>query len=299
MAASSFAYQVFVTVVAKQTFLAAAETLNITPSAVSHSINQLETQLGFPLFIRSRTGVTLTANGQTVYPVIQDVLNAEARLVQEADHINGLTSGTVKIGAFSSVMLNWLPEIIRDFHQRYPDINVSVYQGRFNDIAERVRLGLLDIGFSALPITQAVQLHPLVKDEIFCITPNDFTPKNGHVMTSADVADKTFILQQSDYDRDTKLTLDRYDVTPNSLFYSVDDASIISMVEAGLGFGVLPNLALQRISGNVNIYPFDEPHYRTLCVVANQALANTPTTAKMLATIHTHLAARYQTDLLW
>ncbi|GEK29398.1 LysR family transcriptional regulator [Furfurilactobacillus siliginis] len=299
MATSSFPYLVFATVVEKHTFLAAAEALRITPSAVSHSISQLEDQLGFPLFIRSRTGATLTIDGQSVYPIIQDILNSELRLRQEAANINGLTQGNINIGAFSSVLLNWLPAIIREFHASYPDVNVSVYQGSFNDIAERVRLGTLDVGFSALPITENVQLHPLIKDEVFCITPRDFTPKNGHVITNADVANHTFILQQSDYDRDTKLTLDRYDVTPNSLYYSIDDASIISMVEAGLGFGVLPNLALKRITGNVNIYPFDEPHYRTLCVVANNSLATAPTTTRMLSVIRQNLSKQYGKQLLW
>lgn len=299
MATSSFAYQVFATVVDKHTFIAAAEMLNITPSAVSHSISQLETQLGFPLFIRSRTGVTLTADGKTVYPIIQDILNSEQRLEQEAANINGLTNGTIRIGAFSSVLLNWLPSIIREFRQQYPDINITVYQGNFNDIAERVRLGTLDMGFSALPIDENIVLHPLIKDEVFCLTPKDFVPKNGHVMTSADVADKTFILQHSDYDRDTKLTLDRYNVTPNSLNYSIDDASIISMVEAGLGFGVLPDLALKRISGNINIYPFDEPHYRTLCLAVNKSLAQAPTTTRLTRIIRENLQREYGDQLLW
>ncbi|GAB6092738.1 LysR family transcriptional regulator [Furfurilactobacillus curtus] len=299
MAVSSFAYQVFATVVERHTFLAAATALNITPSAVSHSISQLENQLGFPLFIRRRTGVTLTADGETVYPIIQDILNSEHRLTQEAANINGLTQGTLRLGAFSSVLLNWLPGIIREFHQAYPEINVSIYQGNFNDIAERVRLGTLDVGFSALPIEENVQIHALIKDEIFCITPKDYVPKNGQVVTSNDVANQTFILQQSDYDRDTKLTLDRYNVTPNSLTYSVDDASIISMVEAGLGFGVLPDLALKRVTGDVNIYPFDEPHYRTLCVVANKSLATAPTTTKMMQVIHQQLLAQYGQQLLW
>ena len=56
----NFSYEVFSKVVERGTLAQAAAELNVTPSAVSHSISQLETELGFPLLIRNRTGVTLT-----------------------------------------------------------------------------------------------------------------------------------------------------------------------------------------------------------------------------------------------
>ncbi len=49
-----FAYQVFSTVVSEGTFQKAALKLNVTPSAISHSVTQLESDLGFPVFVRSR-----------------------------------------------------------------------------------------------------------------------------------------------------------------------------------------------------------------------------------------------------
>ena len=54
---TNFSYRVFSTVVSKGTFVRASQSLNVTPSAVSHSVNQLEKDFGFPLLIRTRTGV--------------------------------------------------------------------------------------------------------------------------------------------------------------------------------------------------------------------------------------------------
>ena len=123
-----FAYQVFSTVIQEGTFQKAALKLNVTPSAVSHSITQLETELGFPVFIRSRSGAELTANGRTILPIIQEILNSQARLEQEAADINGLNAGSIRIGAFSSVCINWLPPIIQSFKKQYPHIDISVSQ---------------------------------------------------------------------------------------------------------------------------------------------------------------------------
>lgn len=57
---ANFSYEVFSKVVERGTLAKAAAELNVTPSAVSHSVSQLETELGFPLLIRNRTGVALT-----------------------------------------------------------------------------------------------------------------------------------------------------------------------------------------------------------------------------------------------
>ena len=79
----NFSYEVFSKVARQKTFIAAAKQLQVTPSAISHSINSLEKDLGFSLFVRSRSGVRLTPNGQRVLPLIQDILNAEATLNED------------------------------------------------------------------------------------------------------------------------------------------------------------------------------------------------------------------------
>ncbi|AQW21219.1 LysR family transcriptional regulator [Lentilactobacillus curieae] len=293
-----FAYLVFSTVITEGTFYKASLKLNVTPSAVSHSINQLETELGFPVFNRSRTGVELTENGRQILPIIQDILNSQKRLEQEADNINGLNSGSIRIGAFSSVCINWLPPIIQSFKHQYPEIEISVYQNGFNQIVQEVKNGTLDIGFTALPVTENLIVDDLIKDEIYCIAPQGFVPKNKQTVTKADMQDRTFILQPGDYDLDTKATLDHYNIQPNSIQFSIDDQSIIAMVEAGLGWGILPELALQKISGNVAVYPFDEQFYRSIGMVTTPTQSKAPSTQRMIKTINEFIQGHYPDGVL-
>ena len=279
---ASFSYQVFAAVVNYGTFAQAAGALNVTPSAVSHSISQLESDLGFPLFIRSRSGAELTADGQVVLPVIQGILNLEDQLQQVADNINGLAAGRVRIGAFSSVSTNWLPPIIRAFNKKYPQVQIELVQAGFNEIVELVRTGSVDIGFSLLPVTAPVTVEPLVHDPIFCVTPRSFTPRSGKFVDDGDIGSRNFILQQQDYDRDTKRALDRYNVQ-----------SILSMVESGLGMGILPQLALSKLVGDVNTYPFSEPFARTLCLLVNPTQEHAPSVSRMRLEIERYLSERY------
>ncbi|WP_125702548.1 LysR family transcriptional regulator [Lacticaseibacillus daqingensis] len=290
---SNFSYEVFRAVVEQGTFIQAANRLNVTPSAISHSVAQLESDLGFPLFIRNRTGVELTPDGAQILPTVQAILNLEEQLTQIADNINGMNTGRVRIGAFSSVSTNWLPPIILNFKRLYPEIDVSVMQGSFNDIVAQVRTGAIDIGFSLLPADRTLVVKPLIEDPIYCLTATTDHPQNGTAITDADMTDRTFILQRGDYDRDTKAALDRYNVSTNSLAYSIDDQSILSMVEAGLGWGVLPKLALTKLTGAVNVFPFSEPFARTLCLVMNPTTQKSPSVTHMLTVIETFLKAEY------
>lgn len=293
-----FAYRVFQAIVQEHTFYRAAQTLSVTPSAISHSVNQLEKELGFPLFIRNRAGVELTPDGKTVLPLIQGVINAEDRLEQAAANINGLNAGSVRLGAFSSVCISWLPPIIRRFKQDYPDIQINLEQAGFADIAAAVKSGRLDLGLSALPVSEKLTVLPLVKDEIYCITPTDFIPANRTTVTAADLVDQNFILQRGDYDKDTKAALDHYQIRPNAIRFSIDDQSILAMVDAGMGMGILPELALQKVTGNVHVYPFDTEFYRTICLVVNAEQAKAPSTAKMIRAITEYVTTAYPDQVL-
>lgn len=293
-----FAYQVFSTVIQEGTFQKAALKLNVTPSAVSHSITQLETELGFPIFIRSRSGAELTANGRTILPIIQEILNSQARLEQEAADINGLNAGSIRIGAFSSVCINWLPPIIQSFKKQYPNIDIAVSQSGFNEIVQNVKNGTLDLGFAVMPVSENLIVDDLVKDEIYCVAPKGFIPRNKKSVTNADLEDRDFILQSGDYDRDTKAALDYYGIQPNLIHFSIDDQSIVAMVEAGLGLGILPELALQKITGDVAVYPFEHPFYRSIGLATSAVQAKAPSTQRMIETIKAFVEKKYPEALL-
>ena len=117
--------------------MTAAKVLNVTPSAISHSINGLEKELGFALFFRNRNGVQLTSAGEKILPIVRELLNTEDKLLEEAARINGLDQGRLRIGAFSSVCINWLPDMINTFKKNYPEIEVSVWQGTLMKLSNR------------------------------------------------------------------------------------------------------------------------------------------------------------------
>ena len=103
-------------------FHKAADILGITPSAISHAISNMESELGFPVLTRSKSGISLTNYGEHLLPYVNAVLNSEESLQQNIAEMNGLKTGRVKIGVFSSVCTNWLPEILSSFQSKYEGI---------------------------------------------------------------------------------------------------------------------------------------------------------------------------------
>lgn len=244
---SFFSYQIFDAVAKQQSFLRAAEVMNLTPSAVSHSISSLESKLGFQLFIRSRIGVKLTSEGELMLIHIRKVLNCEEQLQQEAAQINGLEKGTVVIGTFSSVCANWIPDIVKSFHNFYPNIDINIMQGDYEDVLFWAKTGVVGIGFATLPAGEDLIETPLYRDRLLCITPKNFKPVHSDYVTIDDIRNQPFILQREGYNSDTVSFIKKYNLSIRPQFFIDDDQSIIAIVESGLGISIIPELILNKV----------------------------------------------------
>lgn len=119
-------YQVFLTVAACGGFTRAAEELHFTQSGVSHTVAALESELGVPLFVRNRSGVTLTADGRALLPYIQALWDDARRLEQKAADLRGLDTGLVRVATFSSVSIQWLPYLLKSFREVHPHIEFEL-----------------------------------------------------------------------------------------------------------------------------------------------------------------------------
>ena len=144
-------YQALLSVVESGSLTAAAAQLGLTQSAVSHSINSLEEELGFAVIKRSRAGVKLTNEGERLLPAVRGLLNSAEQLSQVTAAIRGLDSGLVRIGTFTSVAVHWLPGVLKEFQRDYPRVEFKLLNGDYNDVEQWVRDGSVDIGFVNLP----------------------------------------------------------------------------------------------------------------------------------------------------
>ncbi len=146
-------YRVFYTVARCGNLTKASEQLYISQPAVSQAIKQLETQLGLPLFIRTRRGVELTEQGgKLIYREVEDALklldNAENKLSEAKQS----PTGTIRLGATESIFSHILSDKIVQFHNRYPGVRFELTTGTTPDTIQQLKNNRIDIGFINMPI---------------------------------------------------------------------------------------------------------------------------------------------------
>lgn len=118
--------QVFAKVVETGGFSAAAELLNMTPSAVSKLVSRTEARLGVQLFQRSTRSVTLTAEGREFYAscarILQDIEDAELSVAKGFAQVRGL----LRVNASLPFGQHYLVPLLKDFKALYPDIKIDI-----------------------------------------------------------------------------------------------------------------------------------------------------------------------------
>ena len=184
------------------TFAAAAERLHITPSAVSHAVSGVEAECGFPLFTRTKSGVTLTAAAEKLMPAIQQMLASSESLDQSIAQINGMHKGALRLGVFNSACVTWLPKIVPGFRAAFPGIDVQIYQGSYDDITGWLKTGAVELGFLSNSSAHDLDFEPLYDDRLICIAPPDYQPRRPGVVRAEELRSQPFVSQQSDVDAD-------------------------------------------------------------------------------------------------
>lgn len=286
-------YQVFKTVVEQGSFQKAAESLGITPSAVSHAISSMENELGTTLFIRSKLGNTLTSFGRNLLPYVNAVLNSEQTLLQAVSEFSGIQTGVVRLGTFSSTCTNWIPDILKSFRKTYPDMKIEIYEGTYSDITNWLKNGIIDFGFQSKSSCGDLPFEPLHKDMLLCVVPKTFKKKEPFdVMTFEEIKHTPFIMLQETVDADIRDYLKNHHITYSSNCHIEDDLSALVMVENGFGFAVMPQMVLTGIPYALDTYPFEEEGYRIVGLSAINYKAMSPA-AKAL---YDHIVNMYKQE---
>src|SRR5271170_4158968 len=103
----------------------AAEVLNVASSAVSRQILKLETEIGTPLFERSRRGVQPTPAGDVLLRHIRETMSDYRRATAEIANLSGIMSGSVSIISLESLAVRFMPPVIEELSARHPHVTFT------------------------------------------------------------------------------------------------------------------------------------------------------------------------------
>lgn len=275
-------YLAFVETVDKGSFTKAANSLNYAQSSISKMIADLEKEWGFPLLERNKKGVYLTSSGKQLLPYARKILSDFEEMQQQVHAINGIQSGTVRIGTFSSVAINWLPNIFSKFQEDYPKIDYEILLGDYDDIEKWIDEGRVDCGFLRLPSCTNFDIISLKQDEYKAVLPMNHPLAQKDFLDYKDLNEQPFLLLEHGGKTEVSELLEKYNIHPNIRFTTWEDYAIMSMVEKGLGIGVLPEMILKRIPYQVAIRPFRTPYFREIVLAMKDQKKMTPAIEKFI-----------------
>lgn len=273
-------YEILNKVAEVQSFTKAADQLGLTQSAISHAISSLEKEFGFHLIHRNRSGVTLTADGETMMRAMRQVLSAEELLRQEAAHILGVAKGTVRVGLISTISASWMPGIIKMMDERYPGIAISLREGDYYEIEQWIMSGEIDCGFMNRSSSKQLDFLPLKRDSLLCIVSSKSPLYDEERIDLKQIEHEPFILPSYRGTNDVVTTFEKYHIKPNIRFELFDEQGILSMVSHHLGVTIFPQLAIRSLPDNVRALPLVQESYRTIGLSTKQKLS--PATEKFI-----------------
>ncbi|MEH7735341.1 LysR family transcriptional regulator [Bacillus pumilus] len=283
----TFQYKVFLTVVECGSFTKAGDKLGLTQSGVSHNIAKLESELGVVLLRRNRNGLSLTDAGERMMPHIGQIIHHASLLEQEAALIQGMEVGSIKIGTFSSFSSKMLPQLIHRFTKVYPNIQVELYEGGYEEIEEWITSGTIDVGFLTQP-SREFETIPLFQDELVVLMQEEHRFNTKKVIEVDSLHNESFIMPKSGCDLLIKKLLKERGVKPHVLFEIGDNNTLISMVQKGLGMTIIPTLILPPQMSHTKVIPLETSVYREINLAFKSFKAASPSAKRWIEVVKDH-----------
>ncbi|MDJ0573410.1 MAG: LysR family transcriptional regulator [Pleurocapsa sp. MO_192.B19] len=277
----------FVTVAQELHFGRAAERLQITQPALSKQIRVLETELEIELFIRTKRTVNLTKAGEVFFAQAKQLLRQAEEAIQLAKRTAIGEVGRLTIGFTATATYTVLPELIRDFRSRYPQVEVEMLQLCTEEQVAALNRGEIDLGFLHPPIdARGLEIYPILSEDFILVLPPQHRLIDKQSLFLKDLAAESFLLhprQEGPFLYDGFLKLCRQAGFEPQIVKEVNSHQTrICLVAAGMGITFIPAGLQTSISNDLVYKPMEDLPIKLEFAAAWRSLATMPVLQEFL-----------------
>ena len=256
-------YYGFVEAVKAGSISAAAENLHYSQSGVSHMISSLEEEFGFPLFNRAKSGVELTPEGQHIFELCEKLLETQDQINGTIEQIKGSVIGTIRIGAYYSVITNWFPRILEEVNKRYPKLEVQIVEGTAGDLFNKMQHNTIDAGILSSFIPEDFTFTPLHNDPAVVIVPKDHPLTKLDRVEISDLLPYPFMIKPEDTRGIMEEVLQSQPINISGSYFVHSDNSMQYLIGKGFGISIAGEMVATS-SPFVDYRPFAKDYHRTI-----------------------------------
>ena len=188
-------------------------------------------------------------------PSIREFLRENAKLENQIAAITEKKSETIRVAAYASIAMHWMPEILYRFRRVCPDIDVDLRMVDHElEPFELLEKWETDVIFAARQPGFACDWTPLWNDPMCAIVPLEY-PLKGDVFPVREFADKEFLMPYGRFDLDARIVFEQNGVAPRIRPCYVDDETVIRMVGKGLGLSMMAEMMIRGQLDGVRVLP--------------------------------------------
>ena len=274
--------EILVTAADLGSFTKASEVVGYTQSGLTHMMNALEREIGLPLLQRNHNGIQLTRQGAQLMPAIREFLRANANLENQISALLDQKEEVIRIAAYASIAMLWMPEILYRFRRVCPNVDVDL---RMVDHArepfELLESGQTDVIFSGKRSCGCCNWTPLYNEKMYAILPKGYPLQNTDCFPLTEFAGKKFLMPYGSFDIDVMAAMEPTGITLDAKTNRVDDETVIRMVSAGLGVSMMTELMIRGRTDDVLCVPVTPTATRELGMGTHRQKGETESIRKL------------------
>ncbi|MEV7779613.1 LysR family transcriptional regulator [Kitasatospora sp. NPDC088351] len=233
-----------VAVAEEASFTKAAARVFVTQPCVSAQIRRLEGELGKDLIDRSGRTVQLTGVGAAVLPHARAALAAVDSVRDAVENVTGVVRGQVALGSVASSLSLRLPDLVADFSEKYPAVEISLSEGSTEHLVEAVRAGRIDVAIIGVGVDPPAGLETLViADELLVGAVGHAHPLAGRGSITVDEVESHTLMclpVGSAVRAASDATWAAAGVKPRVAFEASDPRVLAQLASRGIGMAILP-----------------------------------------------------------
>lgn len=264
--------QVFHMVARLLSFTKAAETLHMTQPAVTFQVRQLEEYFNTRLFDRTHNRISLTEAGTRVYGYADKIFELYGQMEDTVREMTGEISGTLTIGASTTIAEYMLPPLLGDFKAEHPDVSIHLKVSNSEGIVHMVENNIIDLGVTEAPVTNKnLVVEECRKDQLVAIAAPGHPLAEKKIISFRDLAKYPFICrEEGSGTREAVMSMmQACDSCINISMELGSPEAVKGAVEADMGVSVVSRATIQKELqlGTLVCIPFDSQPERPFLFV--------------------------------
>lgn len=230
-----------------------AEKLYITQPAITKRVQKLEEDLGTILFLRSKKGIVFTPAGEKIIPYAENILSCNRMIREQVVVGQDTVCGSLNIGASLNVAHYRLPQVLKTYTNRYPNVDIQVMTGQSRDLYRLLQKNEISIAILRGEYSWDDGME-LISSEPMCLVYSE--ENKGRPLT-----EYSYIGRTTDSVLAGKLRgwRDAHGIEHGATKFHINDIDTCKrMVEAGLGWCILPKICLEDFRGYIEELTMDD-----------------------------------------